>query len=327
MMGLVRARAQDGCEPAAARRSQGRKSRIGRGSGFRLDPQRRSVCELKTCDVDREPLRMRRQLARRRPVSVAALEAWPCTDGLQFGSLDAGDQGGDQISNPASQRAREAAGQDGLIGKTDSRFVLCRNRHSLEPHRGLDPAELVQDLGWLGGLDLEAFSPARQGSSSGVGDGASAFGMGAAWDGGARIMGEGASVGRGGGRGGMGCVAAVCANMIGKTAATALNSIGSSSEDQLQAKLKGCGLSQARRKPQVDNMSQDLRIRSCSQTSSMEHLLLDRALDLAGLNAEPTMAHFVRPIGGVDVGARSGQVRGAGETASPPCDSIFPTFL
>ena len=56
------------------------------------------------------------------------------------------------------QRTCEAAGQDRLVGKLDCCLLSCCNRHGLEPHWRLVPAELIPDLLWLRRLDLEAGS-------------------------------------------------------------------------------------------------------------------------------------------------------------------------
>jgi hypothetical protein len=86
---------------------------------------------------------MGRQLARRGSVPVAALKAGTGVDGLQPGCLDARDEWRDQIPKPVSEPIRKAAGEDGLLGEPDDRFVLRRDGDRLEPHRHLNPAKLV----------------------------------------------------------------------------------------------------------------------------------------------------------------------------------------
>jgi hypothetical protein len=99
---------------------------------------------------------MGRELARHRPVPVAALETGAGLDGFfQLAPLDAGDERSHEIADPVPERSGETAGQDRLIGQPDSRLGLRRNRHGLEPHRRLDPAELVRELGRLRRLNLE----------------------------------------------------------------------------------------------------------------------------------------------------------------------------
>jgi hypothetical protein len=115
MMRLIRTGTEDRREPAAGRHPQGCECRIRRGVGFGLDAQGRSIGEVEAGDADRKPLRMGRELARRRPVPVAALEAWASLDGFQVASLDAGDE----IADPVPERPGEAAGQDQLIGQAD----------------------------------------------------------------------------------------------------------------------------------------------------------------------------------------------------------------
>src|SRR4051794_15237031 len=130
-MGWVRSRSEDCGEPAAGSGADSRKGRIRSSLAFRLDAQGRSVRKLKTRDIDGQSFGVGRQLASRSPVAIAAREARSRSDACQFSVQAPGHHWRYQISQPMTDGAGKATGQNGLVTEADLRSRPGPHRNRL----------------------------------------------------------------------------------------------------------------------------------------------------------------------------------------------------